>query len=105
MLEHDVDERAAFECGRPEPLVEDVEDREQLLPGIGTSLLYFSLKPASGPQLVASLEERHDEVLLGGEVAVHRLPGHARALDDRIDSNRLDALAREKLVSGRQESL
>jgi len=34
MLEHDVDERAAFECGRPEPLVEDVEDREQLLLGI-----------------------------------------------------------------------
>ena len=58
---------------------------------IRAALLDLGLKPIPGPELLAALQERHHEVLLGGEVAVHRLAGDARSLDDRVDADRLDA--------------
>ena len=67
--------------------------------------LDLSLEPPPGPQLVATLEERQHEVLLGGEVAVHGLPGDARSLDDRVDPDRLNAPAREQLIGRLEQSL
>ena len=91
--------------GRTEPSVEDIEDGQQLLARIRASLLDLTLKPAPRPELVAALEECHHEVLLGGEVAIHRLSGYARSLDDRVDSDRLDAPTREQLVRRLEQPL
>jgi hypothetical protein len=73
--------------------------------GIPASALDLALQPPSGPHLVATLQERQHEVLLGGEVAVHRLPGHARSLDDGVDPDRLDAPTREQFIGRLEQSL
>ena len=62
-------------------------------------------QPAVGPQLLAPGQEREHQVLLGAEVAVHRLARHAGALDDRVDADGLHALAREQLVGRGQQPL
>ena len=105
MFEHHVDKRATLELGAAEPGVEHVEDGQQLLARIRAPPLDLTLKPPPGPDLVPTLRERQHEVLLGGEVAIHRLPGYARSLDDRVDPDRLDAPTREQLVGRFEQSL
>ena len=51
-----------------EPFVEDVEEGEQALLGAGASPLGLCLDEAMGPTLLAHLEEREHEAVLGREV-------------------------------------
>jgi hypothetical protein len=104
-LQQDVDERAALEVVALEPLVEDVEDREQSLAGIDGSPLDCALKPVPGPALLAALEEREHERVLGGEVPVQGHPRDPGLLDDRVDADRADALTGEELVGGVEDAL
>jgi hypothetical protein len=104
-LEQDVDERAALEVLALEPAVEDVEDREQPLVGLASALLDLALEPVLGPALLAAREEGEHERVLGAEVAVQRHPGDAGALDDRVDPDRADAVAREQLVGRFEDAL
>ena len=86
-LEQHVDERAGLEVLAPEPLVEGVEDREQLLFRGRASASGLSLDPAE-PALLASLEEGQDEVVLGREVPVEgRLGDPARAITSSMPTS------------------
>ena len=98
-LEEHVDERAPLEVLLMEPLVEEVEDGQELFLGGVPSPLGLGLNPFPGPALLPLLEEREDEVVLGGEVPVDlaleasapaiplvplpfHLPGRIRSDDD-----------------------
>ena len=52
-LEQDVDERAGLEVLAVKPLVEQVEDRQQLLLGAAAAASGLGLDPAPGPALLA----------------------------------------------------
>jgi hypothetical protein len=62
-----------------EPVVEELEDRQQLLLGGCAAAPRFGLDPVKRPALLAQLQERDDEVILGGEVAIERGLGNAGA--------------------------
>jgi hypothetical protein len=87
-LEHDVDERAALEVVAREPALERVEDREQALGRRRAAALRLGLQPGARPQLVAAPEEREDQVVLRGEVAVERHLRDAALRDDPVDADR-----------------
>ncbi|MEZ5123157.1 MAG: hypothetical protein R2736_16535 [Solirubrobacterales bacterium] len=57
VLEQDVDERAALEARSTEPLVERIEDRQELLRRIRGPASHLHFKPIPCPQLLASLEK------------------------------------------------
>ena len=103
-LEQDVDERAALEIVAPEPLVEHVEDREQLLAGLRCPPLDLGFQPVLGPQLLAALEEREHEVVLRREVPVQRQGATPARADDIVEPDRADSLLREQLVGGREDA-
>jgi hypothetical protein len=59
----------------------------------------------AGPVLLAALEEREDERVLGWEVAVERRLGHAGVLDHLLDAHAANAAPREQLIRGVQQPL
>ena len=69
-LEQDVDERAAFEVVLLEPLVEEVEDREELFLGSLAAAPCLGFDPTLRPELFALLEEGEHELVLRLEVPV-----------------------------------
>jgi hypothetical protein len=97
-LEHHVDERAALEPLLGEPAGERVEDREQALGGRRAAALGLGLQPGARPQLVAALEEREDQVVLRGEVAVERHLRDAALGDDPVDADRARPVPAEQVV-------
>jgi hypothetical protein len=88
-----------------EPLVEEVEDREQLLLGGRAAPPRLGLDPAMRPALLPLLQEREDELVLRGEVAVERGLRDRGALDHLLDSHRTHPAAREELVGTRQDAV
>src|SRR5581483_1312092 len=97
-LEQHVDEGARLEVGAVEPLVEEVEDREQALSGRPAAAARLGLDPPARPALLAPLEEREHEVVLRGEVAVERRLGDGGPLDHLVDADVADAAPGEELV-------
>jgi hypothetical protein len=71
------------------------KSRQQLLLGSGPAAFRLRLDKPHRPPLLAALEERDDEVVLGGEVSVERGLGDTRAPDDLVDADISDAAARE----------
>ena len=104
-LEQDVDERAALEVVFLEPLVEEVEDREQLLFRGLSAAPGLRLDPVPRPKLLALLQERQHEVVLGREVAVEGGLGDRGAPDHLVDADRSHAAPREQLVGAVENSL
>lgn len=90
-----IDEGAAVKVGLPEPGVERVEHCKETLDGIRRRSFDRVAKPLS-PRLVAGVEERGDEAILGAEMEVETLPGGARLRQYRIDPGRVNAVAIEK---------
>ncbi len=103
-LEEDVDEDGRLEVVAVEPLLEDVEDGQQLVLGVVGAVARFALDPAVRPDVLAALEEGKDEVIFGWEVPVERGLGHARGLDDLVDPDRTDPAAGEQLVGRREDA-
>jgi hypothetical protein len=64
-LEENVDERAALEVVPMKPLVEHVEDGQQALSGRGSAPPGLGLDELARPAMLAALQEREDESLLG----------------------------------------
>ena len=104
-LEHHVDERAALEVLAREPLAEDVEDRQQPARRRVGAGLRLGLQPRARPALLATLEEREDELVLRREVAVERHLRRTGLGDDAIDPHRLGAVAAEEFVGGLEDPL
>jgi hypothetical protein len=104
-LEQDVDERATFEGLVLEPLVEDVEDGEELVLGCLRAPLHLTLEPVLRPALLPHPQELDDELLLRREVAIERALRDARVLQDRVDPDRLQAVAGEEVVRRFQDSV
>ena len=100
-----VHEEAALEVVPPEPLVEDVEDRQESLLGQVGPQLDLPLEPRPRPDLLAALEDRLDELVLGAEMPVERHLRHTGLGDDSIDTDAVDAVAGEELVRGLQDAL
>jgi hypothetical protein len=69
------------------PLVEHIEDRKQALFGVGSSPRGSGLDEIARPALFAKIEERKNELVLGGKVPIERRLGDACALDDLIDAD------------------
>ena len=86
-----------------EPLVEDVEDRQQPLLGRVRAALHLALEPVLRPALLAQAQELDDELVLGREVPVERSLGDAGVLQDRVDPDRLEAVVGEELVGGLED--
>ena len=63
-LEQNIDEGARLEVIAVEPLVEDVEDREQSVLWSGAATLSLGFDVVSGPALLAKVEEREHKVVL-----------------------------------------
>ena len=103
-LEHHVDERAALEALDREPLAERVEDRQQPAAGRGRAPLDLGLQPGARPELLAPLEERQDQLVLGGEVAVERHLRDAGLGDDPVDADGTRAVPAEQLIGGREDA-
>src|SRR6266480_2234290 len=100
VLEQHFGKRAALEIGSTEPLVEDIEDREQLLARGPTPPLRFALQPRARPQLLTAAKEREREVVLRRIVSIQRHLCHAGVRNDGIDSHRPDAVAGKQLIGG-----
>jgi hypothetical protein len=82
-----------------EPPAERVEDGQRALGRIRAQALDLSAQPRP-PALVAPAQEGHDQVVLGGEVAVERRLGDPCVGDDRVDADGRDPLAVERLRRG-----
>jgi hypothetical protein len=104
-LQQHVDERAALEVDALEPLVEEVEDREQLLLGGRSAAARLGLDPLLRPELLPLLQEGEHELVLGGEVAVERRLRDLGALDQLVDPDRANAPAGEELVGAGENSV
>ena len=104
-LEQHVDERATVEAVLVEPLVEDVEDREQALLRSRPLVPRAGLDAPARPDLLAALEERDHELVLRREMPVERRLGDGRALDHLVDSDSADAAAGEELVGTLEDPL
>ena len=68
---------AAHEVREREPPAEHVEEGEHALRGGGGAGFHLGAEPVLGPALLALLEERQDEHVLGWEVTVKAHLGHA----------------------------
>ena len=90
---------------RPNHSSKTVEDRQQPGGGIICPAHHLLLQPGARPALLAQLEEREHEVVLGGEVPVERHLRDARPADDRVDADRLDSSGAEQLVRGLEDAL
>jgi hypothetical protein len=104
-LEQHVDERAGLEILATEPLVEGVEDGEQLLLRAGPTPPRLRLDPPDGPALLTPFEEGDDEVVLRRKVAVERRLGDASTLNDLVYADGANAAAREQLVGSVQNAV
>src|SRR5207247_10644435 len=98
VLEKAIHEKAALEVVPPEPLIEDVEDRQQLLLGPRRSPFHLPLEPLPRPDPLAALEHREDELVLRPEVPVEGHLRHAGLGDDSIDADGANAVAGEEVV-------
>src|SRR5262249_52115813 len=63
------------------------------------------LQPTARPELRALLEEREHELLLAAEVPIERHARDAGLLDDRVDADCADSVAREEIVGCREDAL
>jgi len=88
-----------------EPLVEEIEDREQALFGSRAALPRLGLDPAVRPDHLALLEEGEDELVLRREVPVERRLRDGGTLDDLLDADRADPPRREELVGALENSV
>src|SRR6266542_790253 len=105
-FEQDVDERAPVEVlPALEPVVEDVEDGEQLLFRGRTPPPGSGLDEVERPDLFAALQEREYQIVLGREVAVERCLGHSGAGDDLVDADAPGAALGKQVVGGTQYPL
>jgi len=86
-LQQHVDERAGLEVLGVEPLVEHVEDGQQLPKRGGGQPRRLGFDDVHGPPLLAVGEERQCQVVLGGEVVVQRGLGDPGASDDLVHSH------------------
>jgi hypothetical protein len=99
-LEQHSHERAAFEVGIVEPLIEQIEDGEQALLWGGSASFGLLLDPLSRPPLLPPLEEGDDDVVLGGKVAVEGGLRHTCPFDQLIDTDGTDPSMGKELVRG-----
>ncbi len=104
-LEQHVDEEASFERTLAEPLVEHVEDGEQSLGRLIGAAPNLVGEPRFGPQRLAPPHDLDHELVLRSEVAVHGHLRDIRALDDRVDTDRPDAVLADQRVRGLDQSL
>ncbi len=104
-LEQDVHEGATLEVLTVEPLVEEVEDREQLLLGRRAATPRLRLDPPLRPPLLAPLEKRERQIVLRGEVPVEGRLGDRGAVDQLVDADGADAALREELVRALEDAL
>jgi hypothetical protein len=81
-----------------EPLVERVEDGEQLLLGSRSAPSGFRLDPVERPELLPALQEGEHEIVLRGEVPVERRLRDTGSGDHFVDTHTPDAATREELV-------
>jgi len=99
-FEHGADEGATFEVVALKPLFEQFEDRKKLFARRGGAPLDLLLEPLPRPQLLATLEERDDQVLLRRKVAIEGHLRHPSPRDDGVDANRANPLPAEELIRG-----
>jgi hypothetical protein len=104
-LEHDVDEGAGLEVLAAKPLVEHVEDRQQLLLRSGAAALRPRLDEPPGPELLPALEKGEDQIVLGGKVPIERRLGDPGVLDQLVDPHRADTALREQLIGAVEDAL
>lgn len=104
-LQQNVAERTALEVLAAEPLVEQVEDREQTLLRGRAASPRLVLYPLLGPSLLPALEERDHEVVIGSEVVVEGRLRHAGLRDQLIDADVADPPAGEQVVRGLDDPL
>src|SRR2546421_5979199 len=90
-LEHYIDERARLEVFAVEPLVEDVEDGQQSLLRVRATADGTCFDEVLGPALLAELQEREHELVLGGEVTIERRGRDTSALDHLVDAHCADS--------------
>jgi hypothetical protein len=88
-----------------EPLVEDVEDGEELLARGRAAPARFGFDELPRPALLAPLQEREHEILLRAKVPVQRRPSDARSLDDLLGPDGADPAPGEELVGRVEDSL
>ena len=86
------------------PLVEEIEDREQLLLWLRGAPFGLGLDPIHGPASLALLEEGEHEVVLGGEMPIQRRLRDAGAFNDLIDSDSANSAGRKHAVSGIEQT-
>ena len=90
-LEQNVDERAPLEVVAVEPLVEEIEDREQAVLRGRTTLARLRLHPAVRPDMLALAEKGQHEVVLRREVAVEGRLRDRGPLDHLFDADGADS--------------
>ena len=99
LLDQHIDERAAVEVLLLlEPVVEHVEDGQQLLFGGAAAQPRLPLDEVNGPQLFAPLQHRQHEIVFGREVPVHGGFGHPGLADDLVDAHRADPAPGEQRI-------
>src|SRR5204863_4437486 len=98
------DERAALEVRLVEPLVEDVEDREELVDRRRAAAARARLDATVRPELFPSVQEGDHEIVLPAEMLVERCLGDGGPLDDLVDADAADAPPREELVGAVEDS-
>src|SRR5204863_1675961 len=99
------DEGTALEVLAAEPLVEQVEDAEQVLFGSLAAPAGLRFDPAKGPTVLTLLQERKHEIVLGREVVVQGPLGDAGPVDYLVDAHVADPPCREELIGGFEQPL
>src|SRR5262249_27517899 len=87
------------------PLVEQVEDAEQVLLGRHPALTRLGLDPVEGPATLPLLQEREHEVVLGREVVVQRRLGDAGLGHDLVDADGADSPGGEEAMGGLEQTV
>src|SRR3954471_15837818 len=96
---HRVDEGAAVEAFLLEPVLQHVEDADQLVPGRPAKLVQRRLEP-SPPCFAFPFQHGEDKALLGAELIVQRHLGDARLRQDLVDARGVDPMKAEQACGG-----
>jgi len=98
VLEERVVEETALVVGPAKPVVEHLEDDEQSFARGLCTAARFRDDPPIDPKLLAEIEDRHREAVLGSEMAVQGHLGDASLGHDPIDTDRLHPVPAEEVV-------
>src|SRR4029077_4290553 len=105
VLEKHPDKRTGLKVLTAEPLVEHIEDRQQLLPRRPVAALGLVLQPGVRPELFPAPQESQDECVLGGILFVQGHFRDARSRRDSVDPDCADPVAGKELVGGALDAL